>query len=278
MKAICEDELVIDCAGYKAIDSGVVLMGDEERDDVIAFIPSEKLEYLLPDEVVEREYERLGLPAPEISSPEELESRLDEFATEVDELREHLDRQVEDLIDEGATFDEENLERQERLRERRRTIDRLLQQVRQRGQQLSQLSTMGSEAESEPEATTREAGETEQAAMEAGEPAEDDLTSLRAEMDARLVAIEEQLQELATGAEGSGGEAAFEEPSSDVDVIQGLGPTYASRLRDAGIESVQTLAERSPEEVAEAADVGESRASTWIDQAKEVLEERQATT
>jgi predicted flap endonuclease-1-like 5' DNA nuclease len=276
MKAICEDELVIDCTEYKAIESGVILMGDEDRNDVIAFVPSEKLEYLLPDEVVEREYERLGLPAPDISSPEELESRLDEFATEIGELREQLDRQVEELIDEGATFDEENLERQERLRERRRTIDRLLQQVRQRGQQLSQLSAMGSETEAETETTTQEAGETAQATAEAGETSEDELGSLRAEMDARLEAIEAQLQELASGSESAGGEGTSEETSPDVDVIQGLGPTYASRLRDAGIETVQTLTERSPEEVAEAADVGEGRASTWIDQAKELLEEQQA--
>lgn len=31
MKAICENELVLDCTDYKAIDSGVVLLGDEER-------------------------------------------------------------------------------------------------------------------------------------------------------------------------------------------------------------------------------------------------------
>lgn len=264
MKAICEDELVIDCMDYKAIDSGVILMGDEERKDVIAFIPNEKLEYLLPDDVVEREHERLGLPTPEISSPEDLESRLEEFAGEIDALREQLDQQVEDLIDEGATLDEEDLERQDRLRERRRTIEQQLQQVRQRSQQLRQLSIV----QADP---SEGAAETEESVVEGGESAEEDVASLKDEMDERLGAIETQLQELATEGASQGPEA-----STDIDVIDGLGPTYASRLRDAGIDSLGALAERTPEEVADAADVGEGRASTWIDRAKELLEEEQA--
>jgi|GEM_PF-6418813 len=51
MKAICTDETVIDCANFKAVDSGVVLTADEEREEVIGFVPRERLVYLLPDEL-----------------------------------------------------------------------------------------------------------------------------------------------------------------------------------------------------------------------------------
>ncbi|HKL28030.1 MAG TPA: helix-hairpin-helix domain-containing protein [Natrialbaceae archaeon] len=291
MKAICENELVLDCTDYKAIDSGVVLLGDEEGSDVVAFVPNEKLEYVLPDDVVEREYERLGLPAPTIRSPEELEPRLETFAEEIDDLREHLDRQVEDLIDEDATFEEDaDPERQERLRERRRTIDRLLEGVRQRGQQLRQLSTAGTEretaTETEGEGAAEEADEErtateaegeapadpEDPALEAGSTTEERLASLESEMDARLGAIEAQLQELTAGGE--------EEDDIPIEpgIVQGLGSTYASRLRDAGIESVGALADRTPEEIAESAEVSENRATTWIDLATELLEEERTAT
>jgi len=316
MKAICENELVLDCTDYKAIDSGVVLLGDEEGSDVVAFVPNEKLEYVLPDDVVEREYERLGLPAPTIRSPEELEPRLETFAEEIDDLREHLDRQVEDLIDEDATFEEDaDPERQERLRERRRTIDRLLEGVRQRGQQLRQLSTAGTERETatetegqgaaeeaDEERTATEAegeapAEPEDPALEAGSTTEERLASLESEMDARLGAIEAQLQELTaeggkeTGSsetegsetEGKDGETVQGDGEEDdipiePGIVQGLGSTYASRLRDAGIESVGALADRTPEEIAESAEVSENRATTWIDLATELLEEERTAT
>ena len=297
MKAICENELVLDCTDYKAIDSGVVLLGDEEEgSDVVAFIPNEKLEYVLPDDVVEREYERLGLPAPEIRSPEELETRLEAFAEEIDDLREHLDRQVEDLIDEDATFAEDaDHERQERLRERRRTIDRLLEGVRQRGQQLRQLSTTGTEGETATEAEGEETADSEDPALEAGSTTEERLASLESEMDARLGAIEAQLQELTaeggeesessevevSGTEREGGEVegeGEEEIPIEAGIVQGLGSTYAKRLHDAGIESVDALADRTPAEIAEAAEVSENRARTWIDLATELLEEERTVT
>lgn len=150
MKALCENGLVIDCAGYKAIDSGVVLFGDADRTDVIGFVPNGKLHYLLPDDVVEQEHERLGVPAPTLSSPDDLEERLAAFSGELDDLSRQLDDQVRDLIDEGATVGEADFERQERLLERRRTIDRQLAQVQKRSHQLRQLSTTESAAEAGP--------------------------------------------------------------------------------------------------------------------------------
>lgn len=55
----------------------------------------------------------------------------------------------------------------------------------------------------------------------------------------------------------------------DLEEIDGIGPAYAERLRDAGIASVGDLAESSVEVVMEAAEVGEGRARGWIEQAVE---------
>ena len=50
--------------------------------------------------------------------------------------------------------------------------------------------------------------------------------------------------------------------------IAGIGSTYAQRLHEGGIETVADLAASDPETVAEAADVGVSRAEDWIEQAR----------
>ena len=261
MKAICENELVIDCAGYKAIDSGVVLTRDEDKKEVVAFVPNEKLEYLLPDDVVEREHERLDLPAPEIASAEDLEERLSEFAAEIDDLREHLDQQVEEMIDAGA-LDEGEFEHQEDLRERRRTIDRLLQQVRQRADQFRQLSAI----------------ETETPAIEAGAAAEaeESVESLRAEMDERLATIEDRLAELSPGEEATEETDPEATDEGSLDEISGLGPTYRDRLEAEGIETLRDLAEKDPEDVADAAKTSQSRARQWVERAEDRLEEEAA--
>jgi len=60
-----------------------------------------------------------------------------------------------------------------------------------------------------------------------------------------------------------------EEDLQDVESIDGIGPTYAERLREAGIESVAALSGADVETVADAAGVSESRAGDWLDQARE---------
>lgn len=53
-----------------------------------------------------------------------------------------------------------------------------------------------------------------------------------------------------------------------VDVIDGIGPTYADRLTKAGLGTIDVLAQASPDRVAEAASVSTTRARNWIDLAK----------
>ena len=56
---------------------------------------------------------------------------------------------------------------------------------------------------------------------------------------------------------------------TDVEAVDGVGPTYAERLRAAGMRTVAQLAESDPETVADAADVSPDRAEKWIRQVRE---------
>jgi polyhydroxyalkanoate synthase len=52
----------------------------------------------------------------------------------------------------------------------------------------------------------------------------------------------------------------------EIETIRGIGPTYAERLHDAGIDTVADLAEYDPETLAEIADTSASRTSFWLEQ------------
>lgn len=59
------------------------------------------------------------------------------------------------------------------------------------------------------------------------------------------------------------------EPSgAALDDIKGIGPAYAQRLRDAGVESVEQLADADAAELADEIEVSEKRVSAWIDRAQ----------
>lgn len=68
-----------------------------------------------------------------------------------------------------------------------------------------------------------------------------------------------------------------------VELIDGIGPTFGSRLREAGIEDLSALVELSPEEIAELvgtdeASVSPERTAEWLEQADaklRALEERE---
>ena len=53
--------------------------------------------------------------------------------------------------------------------------------------------------------------------------------------------------------------------SPDVETVDGIGPTYAERLRAAGIETVEDLAAAEPETVAEAAQAPLGRVEDWFE-------------
>lgn len=56
-------------------------------------------------------------------------------------------------------------------------------------------------------------------------------------------------------------------PPAELTDVPGIGPVYAERLSDAGIDSAHDLAVADPAFVAAAAGVSEERAAGWIDAA-----------
>ena len=56
------------------------------------------------------------------------------------------------------------------------------------------------------------------------------------------------------------------DPADDLETVHGIGPTFAGRLRDVGIETVADLAAADARTVADVAQVSERRAAEWIDQ------------
>lgn len=55
---------------------------------------------------------------------------------------------------------------------------------------------------------------------------------------------------------------------ADIEEIKGIGPAYADRLRDAGVEDVAALASADAAELADQTGLGEGRIANWIEQAK----------
>jgi polyhydroxyalkanoate synthase len=63
-------------------------------------------------------------------------------------------------------------------------------------------------------------------------------------------------------------EAGETPAQTDLEELSGVGPAYAERLRAAGVDSVETLAEADAADLADRADLPEGRLADWIDQAR----------
>ena len=61
---------------------------------------------------------------------------------------------------------------------------------------------------------------------------------------------------------------AVENADEPVDTIKGIGPSYAERLADIGIETVGDLLEHDAEEIAAETDLSEKRVGRWLDRAR----------
>ncbi|PSP53381.1 hypothetical protein BRC74_04290, partial [Halobacteriales archaeon QH_7_68_42] len=72
----------------------------------------------------------------------------------------------------------------------------------------------------------------------------------------------------ATAEPGEGAERSPPGEGVDLEEVKGIGPAYADRLRDAGIEDVAALAAADAADLAERSDMGEGRLEKLIDRAK----------
>ena len=82
-----------------------------------------------------------------------------------------------------------------------------------------------------------------------------------------LAAVEEATDQI--GIEEIDVDVGTDAERTDVETVDGVGPTYAERLREAGMRTVAQLAESDPETVADAADVSPDRAEKWIRQVRD---------
>jgi len=57
-----------------------------------------------------------------------------------------------------------------------------------------------------------------------------------------------------------------ENGAADIETVAGIGPTYAERLREAGIETAADLADSDPSELADVTGAGEARVEDWLDE------------
>ena len=78
------------------------------------------------------------------------------------------------------------------------------------------------------------------------------------------------------GATATEADSSTEEPQAldepiPITEVKGIGPTFADRLSEHGIESAQDLANSHPEDVAEQADAQEWRARKCVEQAQAFL-------
>ena len=94
---------------------------------------------------------------------------------------------------------------------------------------------------------------------------------MREELQQQEVEQAEMAESGGQGSVGHTGESG--EPSAEsehqLELIEGLGPTFRERLNEAGIRTIDELAGTDPDTVAEAADVSHERAEEWIEQATE---------
>ncbi|MBX0295865.1 poly(3-hydroxyalkanoate) polymerase subunit PhaC [Haloarcula nitratireducens] len=79
-------------------------------------------------------------------------------------------------------------------------------------------------------------------------------------------AVEEVAEDVDEATDAAATEDVGTEPAADVETVDGIGPTYADRLHEAGVDTVDDLKGYDAAEIAELAETTESRAQEWLDQ------------
>ena len=105
---------------------------------------------------------------------------------------------------------------------------------------------------------------------DAGDADADDADADDADADAARAAVRsvaKRAQAAASARSNNTAEAdhASDGGDADVETVEGIGPTYAGRLREAGVETVADLAVQDPERLAAVADAPQSRAEAWLE-------------
>ena len=113
-----------------------------------------------------------------------------------------------------------------------------------------------------------EASEEPAAAAEPAEAAGPESGDVTTDVDDLEPADEETADGETTDEETADGETA-DDDGVPVDEIKGIGPAYAERLGEIGIETVADLVDADVADVAERTTVSEKRVNRWVDRARE---------
>lgn len=164
----------------------------------------------------------------------------DEFESEFAESFEELSAQQKELVEQSV---EAFLDAQQD------TQQQTVQGVQQ-GQQIAQMVQQ----------------QTEQAAQAAEKATEVTIASAAEGAEEAAQQAEVQVADASVEAEEDAG--TDNEADEELEAIEGLGATYADRLRNYGIESITHLVQADSETVADAAQISEDRANEWITSAQ----------
>ncbi len=132
------------------------------------------------------------------------------------------------------------------------------------------LAERSAGAEGEPAAGSADAGDATEAsddgeASDAHVEAMDDSAGVDGQAQAANQAVQAVAQKAAQRVKDV--QAADDGHAPDVESIDGIGPTYAERLGEAGIETTADLREYGAEELAEIAEASPSRTEDWLKRA-----------
>ena len=189
----------------------------------------------------------------------ELDRSVESFDDLSDEYVDAFDQQVDQLLESHQTVEDQTAE----------NFDEFSQLLRE---QLEQTQEMQDQLEDQFEDQTEQVEELLRRQTEEAEKFQQRLESDAERMQRQL---EDQARasrnrsartEVQVRTEGDG---ESDEKSGELELVDGLGPTFHDRLNAEGIFTIADLDNAGPERVAEAAEVSEERAQNWIDHASE---------
>jgi predicted flap endonuclease-1-like 5' DNA nuclease len=144
-------------------------------------------------------------------------------------------------------------------------------------EKFDQLTSQLEELRTEHEQANRRlaAADVELAHLREDLAAAEDKTAQLVNLEADKQVLQSRLDELQTRFKSAQHQLKFAglKGKNQIEIVRGIGPTYASRLHEAGIHSLADLAEQSVERVAEIVGLKtwqRSNPQAWIDEAKEL--------
>jgi predicted flap endonuclease-1-like 5' DNA nuclease len=195
-----------------------------------------------------------------------LTSRLAAAKTRVEQLGQDLDETTEQIED----LTQLSQSQQEDLTAVTTAKESLTEKIDQLTGQLEELRT-----EHEQASRRLAAADVELNHLREDLAAAEDKTAQLVSLEADKQVLQSRLDELQTRFKSAQRQlkSAGLKGKNQIEIVRGIGPTYASRLHEAGIHSLADLAEQSVERVAEIVGLKtwqQGKPQAWIDEAKEL--------